>query len=769
MAQSGRRPAGKAKKAAPKGSRAKRFWKRLGITALVAFIVVGLSGMGAFFFLYETTDLPDPNSDFQTNTTFIYYRDGEERLGSLAVQNRQTIGYDEMPQLMKDAVVAAENRTFWEDPGFSVTGIARGAFSIATGGELQGGSTITQQYIKILYLDSGQRLSRKVRELMLAIKMGRELPKEEILEGYLNTIYFGRGAYGIQAAARSFFLKDAKDLTLEESAALAAILNNPAAFNPSGGPEKLEKLLGRYQYVLDGMLEMGAITQAEHDRAYPALPEFPEVPINDRYGGWKGFLIKEVEKELEGKGFSEAEIQGGGLQIITTLDKSMQSAAAKTAKEYPKKAAEAAAGDPDPADLHVAITSVDTATGGILALYGGPDYVKNSRNWATTPRAAASTFKAFATVAGLRDGFGLNSVFNGNTFTPRGDTKTIRNEFSHQYGPVTLRRATADSINTAFVDMTEQMDDGAMKVVEAANDAGAPTGAGWLNEDGKPNNRIALGAAEVSPVDMANSYATFANSGERNEAHIVDRVLDRNGDVVYEAEAKGEKAIDENVAANVTDALTAVVSEGTGTRASALGRPVAGKTGTNDIDGDITSAWFVGYTKQISTAVMYVAGDSGVEDLETYKRPQDGTFFGSTWPLMTWVDYMQAATDGMPVEQFDRARDIRPERGETVGPRRSTSPSPSPSPSPSATETAEPTPTPTPTPTRTVTPEPTPTRTTPTPTTQPTATPTKEPTAEPTPTRTQTPAPTKTATPTKTPTAEPTTESDDEAAAAPEP
>jgi membrane peptidoglycan carboxypeptidase len=198
------------------------------------------------------------------------------------------------------------------------------------------------------------------------------------------------------------------------------------------------------------------------------------------------------------------------------------------------------------------------------------------------------------------------------------------------------------------------------------------------------------------------------------------------------------------VAANVTDALTAVVSEGTGTRASALGRPVAGKTGTNDIDGDITSAWFVGYTKQISTAVMYVAGDSGVEDLETYKRPQDGTFFGSTWPLMTWVDYMQAATDGMPVEQFDRARDIRPERGETVGPRRSTSPSPSPSPSPSATETAEPTPTPTPTPTRTGTPEPTPTRT-------------------------QTPAPTKTATPTKTPTAEPTTESDDEAAAAPEP
>ncbi len=735
MAQSGKRPAGGSgshgAKAAPKGSRAKRFWKRLGLTALVAFIVVGLSGMGAFFFLYATTDLPDPNADFQTNTTFIYYRDGEEKLGSLAVQNRQTISYAEMPQLMKDAVVAAENRTFWEDPGFSVTGIARGAFSIATGGEVQGGSTITQQYIKILYLDSGQRLSRKVRELMLAIKMGRELPKEQILEGYLNTIYFGRGAYGIQAAARSFFLKDAKDLTLEEAAALAAILNNPAAFNPSGGEEKLEKLLGRYQYVLDGMLEMGAITQAEHDRAHPALPEFPEVPVNDRYGGWKGFLIKEVENELEEKGFSEAEIQGGGLQIITTLDKSMQAAAAKTGKEYPKKAAEAAAGDPDPADLHVAITSVDTATGGILALYGGPDFVKNSRNWATTPRAAASTFKAFATVAGLRDGFGLNSVFNGNTFTPRGDSKTIRNEFSHQYGPVTLRRATADSINTAFVDMTEQMDDGANKVAAAANDAGAPTSRGW-----NINNRIALGAAEVSPVNMASAYATFANSGERNEAHIVDRVLDRNGDVVYAATANGEQTIDENVAANVTDALTSVVSEGTGTRASALGRPVAGKTGTNDIDGDITSAWFVGYTKQISTAVMYVAGDSGVEDLETFKRPQDSTFFGSTWPLMTWVDYMTAATDGMPVEQFDRARDIRPERGKTAGPSPSSSPSPTESPSPSPTPTESPSPTPTQEPTK----EPTST-----PTTEPT--PTEEPiTPEETPTPQETPTPEKTAT-----------------------
>ena len=293
-------------------SKARKIWGRIGVGALVLALVTMLAGMGTFLYLYATTDLPDPNSDFQTNTTFLYYEDGRNQLGSLAVQNRVTIPYSEMPQVMKDAVVAAENRSFWEDPGFSITGILRSIASIATGGELQGGSTITQQYIKILYLDSGQRLSRKVHELILATKMGRELPKEQILEGYLNTIYFGRGAYGIQAAARSYFLKPAKDLTAAEAAALAAILNNPAGFNPSGGPERRERLLGRYQYVLDGMRDMGAITQAEHDAARPALPDFPEVPVNNRYGGPKGFIIKMVEDELLAHGFTEGEIQGVG-------------------------------------------------------------------------------------------------------------------------------------------------------------------------------------------------------------------------------------------------------------------------------------------------------------------------------------------------------------------------------------------------------------------------------------------------------------------------
>ncbi len=694
------------KRSKPKKSRARKVWGRIGITALVMFLVVGLTGMGTFFFLYSTTDLPDPNEDFTTNTTFIYYNDARNELGSLAVQNRVTLEYAAMPQVMKDAVVAAENRTFWTDPGFSVSGIARGALSIARGGEVQGGSTITQQYIKIYYLDSERTLSRKVRELMLAIKMGRELPKEEILEGYLNTIFFGRGAYGIQAAAKSYFLKDAAELTMPEAAALAAILNNPAGFNPSGGEEKVKALEGRYQYVLGGLLEMDAITRAEHDEAAQSLPEFPEVPVSDRYGGPKGFLIKMVEEELAEQGFDENKIAGGGLKIVTTLDKEMQASANTIAKEYTAEAAENAQKPQNPSDLHVAISSVDTATGGILALHGGDDYVEDNRNWSTTKRASASTFKAFAAVAGMRENFSLKSVLKGDTFTPRGESKTIRNEFSYQYGPVTLRRAVAESINTAFVDMTEQIEDGPNKVIQAANDAGAP---GTADKDGwSPNNRIALGAAEVSPVNMANAYATFADSGKYKPAHIVASVEDAQGNVIYTADTTGAQNIEPNVAANLTDALTSVVSEGTGRKASSLGRPVAGKTGTNGVGDDITSAWFVGYTRQISTAVMYVAGDSGNEDLDDFKRPQDSTFFGSSYPLMTWVDFMTEASEGMEKLDFDRPKKLEG-KAETKSPEKESSRPAEPVEEPSRTPEESDTTTPSPTPTEAVSQEPQPT------------------------------------------------------------
>ncbi|HHV22220.1 MAG TPA: penicillin-binding protein [Propionibacterium sp.] len=712
-AQGQRQPARKDKK---KVSPVRRWGVRILKGTTVAVLLAMIAGVVGVGVIYSTTEIPDPNADFQANTSFVSFADGSP-MGNFAIQNRQSIPFDEMPQTMKDAAIAAENRTFWSDRGISVTGMIRAAIKIAGGGEMQGGSTITQQYIKILYLNSERTFERKFKELFLAVKMGRETSKEQILEGYLNTIYFGRGAYGIQAAAKAYFNVDAQDLTVPQSAFLATVLNNPAAYNPSE-PENRERIMVRYQYVLDGMAEMGTITREQEAEYRKELPSFPEVPLNRRYSGPNGYLMKMVENELATKGFSETQISGGGLRIITTINPEAQKAAVATAQKYTELSAENAPTPQDPDKLHVAIASIDNETGEIIALYGGKDFVENNRNWATTPRQSASAFKTFALAAGLRDGFNLYNTFSGNTFLPRGDTVVSRNQNGAQYGAaVNLIEATAKSINTAFVDMTMQMKDGGEKIAQAAEDAGVPRGAGWDTK----TSRIALGIAEVSPLHMAAGYSTFANNGRAIPPHIVREVLDGEGRTIYKADTEGTQAFEPGVARDVTYAMRNVVEGGTGSRVAALGRPIAGKTGTAGLKNDIISAWFVAYTKQVSTSVMFVAGDDGMGGLHAYRRPGDSTFFGGTYPAMVWSEYMQVATKGQPVLQFDGPAFVNrnTSRG-TIQPRPTQAPTtqapttaaptttaPTPEPTPEATETTESTGEPTPAPTTTTTAPPT--------------------------------------------------------------
>ena len=237
--------------------------RRVVVYLLLAGLVGVLAVSGAFAYVYKTTELPDPNADFKTQTSFVYYSDGKTELGRYAVQNRVSIGYDEMPDAIKDAVVAAENRTFWSDNGVDLKGIIRAVFNNAQGNATQGASTITQQYIKILYLTQERSYTRKVKEAVLSLKLGRQVSKQEILEGYLNTIYFGRGAYGIQAASLAYFEKDASELSLKESAALASIINNPTHFDPANGKDAKVALRERYAYVLDGMAKADDITADE--------------------------------------------------------------------------------------------------------------------------------------------------------------------------------------------------------------------------------------------------------------------------------------------------------------------------------------------------------------------------------------------------------------------------------------------------------------------------------------------------------------------------
>ena len=628
-----------------------RKWARrllIGIGALTIFGLLSVTGVVVYG--YTTTTRPDANADFKTATTFVYYNDGKSELGNFAIQNRTPLTFDKIPATMTQAAVAAENRSFWSDKGISIRGMFRAAWKISRGGDVQGGSTITQQYIKILYLNSDRTLTRKFRELFLAYKINKEMTKEEILAGYLNTIYYGHGAYGVQAASKEYFEVDAKKLTVPQAAFLATVVNNPNMYDPSE-KENRPRILSRYRYVLHSMVEMAYITPVQEAEFAQKLPKFAKTPANQRYGGPKGFLMKMVERELGAAGFDSSMISGGGLKIITTFDKDAQQAAVESSQKITKQSARAAG--QKASKLHAALASVDVNSGEVIALYGGPDFVKNSRNWATTARPTASTFKTYALAAGLKDGYSLLDTFNGNTFIPPGESRPVRNEFSHQYGrTVSLTRATAQSINTAFVDLTSQMDSGPRKIMKMAKAAGAPKGPGWDN-----SSRIPLGTAEVSPLAQASAYATFANDGVAVANHVVREVRDRKGNVIYAAQPVKTRAVNEDIAHDVTYALSNVVEEGTGRAVQTLNRPVAGKTGTKDrknADGssDIVSAWFVAYTRQISTAVMYVAGNGGNGDLDKYARPGDSTFFGGTYPALTWADYMKTATKGQPVRQF---------------------------------------------------------------------------------------------------------------------
>ncbi|HOQ53579.1 MAG TPA: transglycosylase domain-containing protein, partial [Micropruina sp.] len=535
--------------------------------------------------------------------------------------------------------------------------------------------------------------------------------------GYLNTVYFGRGAYGIQAAAQAYFGKPAAKLTDAQAIALTSIVNNPGNLDPAKGDKQAADLLERYQYTINGMVEMGTMTEAQKAEIYYQLPKFPKVERDSQYGGPKGFLLNMVQDELKAKGFSDEQIAGGGLTIRTTFDVKAQEAAVEAAQKV--TAQTAAAGNKKASNLHAGLASVDVATGGVLALYGGPDFVKNSRNWATTPRPTGSTFKPYALGAALAQGFTLNDTLNGSQFVPPGAARPVRNAGDRNYGTVTLQQATTHSINTAFVDLETQMKDGPESTLAFAQAAGLPKTAGW-----DPTVVVPLGVPEVSPLGQATGFATFARGGELIETHVVAEVKNASGATLFKADTSAEQTIEADVANDVAYALTHVVQDGTASRAGGMGFPIAGKTGTyylRDAAGGAktSAAWFVGMSKQIATAVMFVAGDEGTDNLNAYSSG----FYGAGPPLSTWMAYMSVAQSGLKDVSFDpptqRTSTQRP-----TAPPRTQQPT-----------TSRPTQTATTKPTETATSEPT-TQPTGEPTDEPTEKPTEKPTAKPTATQT---------------------------------
>ncbi|MDQ3096478.1 MAG: penicillin-binding protein, partial [Actinomycetota bacterium] len=525
--------------------------------AIVGFTTAVLAAI-AVYVTYKMIDIPDPNKDFQAQTTTVYFSDGKHVIGQFALQNRESIPLDEVPESLQEAVISAEDRSFETNAGLDPKGIVRAAWSnLRSDSGTQGASTITQQYVKVLYLSQERTYTRKVKEAFLAVKVQNTLSKDEILEGYLNTIYFGRGAYGIEAASKAFFEQPAKDLTVAQSAVLAAVLNSPGTLDPAISKGNREPLLERYRYVLAGMVDAGSLDPDQAQRYERRLPKFPEIEEFNKYGGQRGYLLTLVQSELIKLDFSQDEINGGGLKVTTTINWQDHRAAVTAVREVRP------ANKPQ---LHVALASVEPGSGALRAMIGGRNFTgagpQDQVNFATSGGQAGSTFKPFALTAALKDGFTLRDTLDGNSpyYYPNGEKVVNEGESSGQadgfsYGTVDLTEATAESINTAYIDLTVKMGEGGPdKIVDASVDAGIPRSSPGLD----PYSRVALGSASIQPVEMAEAYATFATEGEHADWYIIEEVGDSGG-TRYEHEAEVSRVFSFAVASNVSYALQQVV------------------------------------------------------------------------------------------------------------------------------------------------------------------------------------------------------------------
>ncbi|MFI1713590.1 transglycosylase domain-containing protein [Streptomyces sp. NPDC053513] len=706
------------------------------------FLFFAASLMGAATIAYSQVEIPNEADTAKSQNNIYYWANGDRMVATGSGTNRQIVPFAEIPKSMQNAVISAENKTFWDDSGVDPMGIARAVWNMAKGGETQGGSTITQQYVKNNRLDDqSQTITRKVKELFISMKVGNEVDKDVVMAGYLNTSYYGRGAYGIQAASRAYFNKDVGKLNPSESALLAAVLKGATYYDPAGYPEidpqasreaNTARATKRWKWILDEMEKDGHISAAERAK-YTTFPKVQPPRKSANLGGQIGYLVATADQNMKNQfGITEEQLQRGGYQIYTTFEKDKVDKMEATIKNVIKE-------NIDPkkrplTDTHVQFggASVDTATGKIVAIYGGVDATKHFRSNAdATGAQVGSTFKPFVLAAAMKDGvrdkrLGPDqdesqrtivdpdkSLYNGkDDLTIRkyngeiwrddnGDEWKQSNDEDASYGPISLRYAMIKSANSPYVQLG--MDVGIDKVRDAAMRAG-------LREESLVKGEFpsfSLGVSSPSAIRMAGAYATFANEGEQNDPYSVEKVV-REG-TTFKHEAKPKTAFSPAIANNVTDVLRSVVDDdrGTGRKARIPGRAVAGKTGTTD---DNMSAWFVGYTKQLATAIdMYRFDDDetkqGRKFEKMYGTGDQPTIHGSSFPSRIWREYMTDAVKDMPVEDFPKPEKL--EGAKPVFGGGAASPTPTPTATQTPTESATPSTTPPATPTTTAPTKPT--------------------------------------------------------------
>ncbi|MFI7013044.1 transglycosylase domain-containing protein [Streptomyces sp. NPDC050164] len=625
-------------------------WKKL----LGTFFGLCLLGMGAFIVLYMVIDIPEGNADAKRQSNIYKYGDGTIMARDGKV-NREVVDLSRVPKDVRLTFVAAENKTFYKDAGVDLKGTARGLLNTLSGRGAQGGSTITQQYVKNYYLTQEQTVSRKLKELVISLKLDREKSKDYILAGYINTSYYGRNAYGIQAAAQAYYRTDAEDLTVAQGAYLAALLQAPSEYDWAVASPTGKKLVkARWNYVLNNMVEEGWLSQSERDAMKFPVPKEPRPAPGME--GQKGYLVNAanaaLEKQLVAEGTAgstkeaEAMVSAGGWTVTLNIDKKKQAALEKSVKQQLTSKL-----DPDKrkvdGDVQAGAASVNPKTGAVVAMYGGVDYFKHYTNNATrSDYQPASTFKPVILAAALdeqaktQDGKPItaNTIYDGTSkrqvvengskvgFAPE-------NEDDENYGKITVQTAMNKSVNSVFAQMG--VDVGMTNVVDVAGKLGMDT----KNMEAVPAQT--LGSMGASPLDMAGVYATLANHGKKVTPALVKSAEHLNKAVTM-PDPVGDRAITREAADSVTSVLTGVVDDGTA-QASVRNNPkrdgqqVAGKTGTSDNN---KSAWFTGYTPNLVTSVGLFGEDAKTHaQVPMYKAGGEPRVNGGGFPAQIWAAY----------------------------------------------------------------------------------------------------------------------------------
>ncbi|MBV9026123.1 MAG: penicillin-binding protein [Streptomycetaceae bacterium] len=691
------------------GKRGVRRWLPSWKQVLSVFVIMFGGMVGATALAYATVSVPSPNPSAKLQNNIFYWSDGSQ-MASVGQVNRQNVELSDVPLDVQWDFLAAENASFYTDPGIDPQGILRALYHMASGNEVQSGSTITQQFVKNYYLNQNQTITRKLDEIMISLKIGTKYTKQQILQGYLNTNYYGRGAYGIEAAAEAYYRIHANQLNVSQGAFLTATVNEPSLMmNADTDPVARQTAEQRWTYVLNRMVIIGKLTAAQAAQYKAAgFPTPKPISTAGGMGGQIGYLVDTATKYVESHAnIPDQAFNKGGYQIYTTFSKKnvneLSTAVAKMSKNHLNPQYRSA-----DKNVQVGAASIDPQTGAIKAIYGGPGYDKNhyTNNADAQGVPVGSTFKPFDLAAALDHGAVLSpgqapspitpdSKFNGDDGIeiknqqgqlmpdPNDPTGLLHqhNDTKQKWGYIPLSLAMEQSVNTPYVQLGEYV--GYDNVENEALKAGLLKSSLQYDTPG-----FYIGTSTPSAIRMANAYSTFAAGGVHFDPYSVTQVKLNGSELPDFDTHTGSVAMPAATANTVTSVLQGVINKGTGTNALALHRPAAGKTGTTD---DYKSAWFIGYTPQLTTAISMFKEDPNHPALQ----PMIGVggyskVFGADMPTEVWTDYMSQALANQPVEQFPAAPQLGQGADENGAPI-------NPLPAPSAAPSAIPTPTPSPT------------------------------------------------------------------------